>query len=119
MTWLIASVFLKLSMLALYTRIFSTRMLKNWSYVLMVIVACYGISFIVVFLTNCFPIDNLWNPQPGGWCHNPIYEEFASIGLNMVMDLAIVIMPMPALWGLNMPLRNKFFVSIMFSIGLM
>ncbi|KAI1503403.1 hypothetical protein F5X99DRAFT_375139 [Biscogniauxia marginata] len=118
MTWLVGSVCLKLSMLFLYIRIFSIAKFRQWAYALIVVVVCYGIAFIIVFPTNCQPISQLWAPVPDGWCHNPIIEQFASVTLNLVIDLAIVILPMPALWSLKMPRSNKVFISIMFSLGL-
>ncbi|RYP62674.1 hypothetical protein DL771_009615 [Monosporascus sp. 5C6A] len=117
-TWLVGSVCLKLAMLYLYLRVFSIAQFKRWVYALIVVVACYGIAFLAVFPTICHPISHIWAPVPGGWCHNPAIEQFTSVGLNLIIDLAIVILPMPTLWSLKMPLYNKVFISIMFSFGL-
>lgn len=83
----------------------------------MMVVICYGIAFLAVFMTICQPIDQMWNPVPGGWCRDTSDQEFSSVAFNLVLDLAIFILPMPWLWGLKMPLRNKVAVSVMFGIG--
>ena len=119
MTWLAGSICLKLSMLFLYLRIFSVAQFKRWVYALIAVVISYGIAFIIVFPTNCQPIYQLWAPVPGGWCHNVTIEEFASVSINMAIDIAIIVLPMPLLWSLRMPVYNKVFVSVMFSFGLM
>ncbi|KAL7627702.1 hypothetical protein AAE478_001896 [Parahypoxylon ruwenzoriense] len=118
MTWLAGSVCLKLSMLFLYLRIFSVAQFKRWVYALIAIVVSYGIAFFIVFPTNCQPVYQLWAPVPGGWCHDVTIEEFSSVGINLAIDLAIIILPMPILWTLKMPVYNKIFISIMFSCGL-
>jgi hypothetical protein len=118
-TWLVATVCAKMSMLFLYTRIFSVAHFRKSSYAVMVVVVGYFITFMALFMTNCVPLYHLWHPVPGGWCREVTIEEYTSVAFNLVIDLAIVILPMPALWRLQMPLRNKVYVSIMFSIGLM
>ncbi|OTA92688.1 hypothetical protein M434DRAFT_318625 [Hypoxylon sp. CO27-5] len=117
-TWLFGTVCVKLAMLCLYTRIFSTAQFRRWSYALMVVVGCYFVAFLIVFMTNCMPLSNLWDPVPGGWCRELTTEEYTSVVFNLIIDLSIVILPMPALWQLKLPLRNKIFVSIMFGMGI-
>ena len=85
----------------------------------MFIVFGYGISFFCVFLTNCHPITYSWNPVPGGYCKSVTVEEITSVSVNMVIDTAIVILPMPPLWGLRMPIRKKIGISFLFSLGLL
>jgi hypothetical protein len=85
----------------------------------MLVVVGYFIAFMTLFMTNCTPLSHLWHPVPGGWCRQLTTEEYTSVAFNLVIDLGIVILPMPVLWRLQMPLRNKIFVSVMFGIGLM
>ena len=85
----------------------------------MFIVSAYGIAFLCVFLTNCRPISYPWNPMHGGSCRDLSLEETASVSVNMVIDTSIVILPMPPLWGLQMPFRKKFAISGLFGLGLL
>lgn len=83
------------------------------------IVAGYGISFLCVFLTNCDPISYPWRPVPGGHCKSVTVEEITSVSVNMVIDTAIVLLPMRPLWGLRMATRKKVAISFLFSLGLL
>ncbi|KAL6861929.1 hypothetical protein J3F83DRAFT_746202 [Trichoderma novae-zelandiae] len=116
-TWLLGTVFIKLSVLWLYTRIFAVKPFLYWAYVMMGVVGAYGIAFLVLFMTQCHPISQQWDPVPGGSCRNIVVQELTSVSLNMVIDIAIVILPLPALWSLQLAVRSKLVVSVMFSIG--
>lgn len=118
-TWLFATVFCKLSILWLYTCIFTTKSFQIASYTMMGVVGAYGVSFLVVFCTNCQPISQSWNPVEGGHCKDVRIEEIVSVSVNMVIDAIIVVMPMPVLWGLQMPIRKKIAITFLFSLGLM
>lgn len=86
--------------------------------ILIALVASYCVAFFPVFMTNCHPVDQQWNPSPGGWCRDLSIEEFASVSINLALDLAVVILPLPALWKLQMVTRHKVFLSVMFSLGI-
>jgi hypothetical protein len=116
--WLLGSVFVKLSILWLYQRVFTVEVFQRWAWGLMAVVGCYGVSFLVVFLTNCEPVDQLWNPQPDGHCRDQQYSDYATIGINLVLDIAILVLPMPMVWRLKMALNKKIIVTVMFSLGL-
>ncbi|KAI1135143.1 hypothetical protein F5Y05DRAFT_395763 [Hypoxylon sp. FL0543] len=115
--WLLSCVFCKLSILFFYNRIFTIREFRRWSYTLIGVVICYCIAFFAVYMTNCRPIDQLWHPANWGSCREMSISDFATLGTNIALDIAIIILPMPVLWNLHLPLRNKISISIMFSIG--
>jgi hypothetical protein len=116
--WLVGTVFNKLSVLWLYRRIFKTPLFLKWTMGVFCFVVVFGISFFVVFMTQCQPISYLWNPVPGGSCRDLVYQEYASVSVNMAIDVVIFILPLPVLWNLQMTTRKKFYVTIMLSIGL-
>ncbi|KAI4858537.1 hypothetical protein F4820DRAFT_442286 [Hypoxylon rubiginosum] len=116
--WTLGTTAFKLSVLSLYTRIFSIKQFKHLSYALMFISVAYCISFLAVFLATCSPdISQLWNPRPDGYCRDMIIGQLGSVSTNLIIDILIIILPMPFLWNLNMRLRNKITVSILFSLG--
>lgn len=79
----------------------------------------YGIAFIPLFILRCRPISAFWDPQPGYWCREIYIEEISSVSFNLVIDLAIILLPMPLLWGLQMNFTKKFSLTAMFRISLM
>lgn len=84
----------------------------------MAAVVCYLVAFMAVFMTICHPIDQLWNPVPWGHCRDTYVQEFTSVAFNLVLDFSILILPMPWLWRLQMALREKLAVTVMFGIGI-
>lgn len=119
MTWLTGTVCCKLSILALYTSLFRTfRPIRILVWTVSGLVVAYFIAFLPIFLTQCHPISQQWNPVPGGGCRSLAIQEIASIALNIFLDTSIALLPIPALWRLHMALRNKLTIGVMFGMGL-
>ncbi|KAI2639384.1 hypothetical protein GGS21DRAFT_488324 [Xylaria nigripes] len=117
-TYVLGSAFVKMSMLCLLHRIYTTPTFRRWCYVLMALDVIYVVSFIPIFLTNCIPLSQYWDPKPTGWCRNTLISDNVTIGFNLLLDFGILILPLPVLWRLQMSLRDKITVTSMFSIGL-
>ncbi|KAI1110047.1 hypothetical protein F5Y14DRAFT_384680 [Nemania sp. NC0429] len=116
--WLLGIVFAKLSMLCLYIRIFTLRKFQWKAYAAIGLTVAYGITFLGIFIMRCSPISAFWNPQPGYWCRGMYTNEFTSVSFSLVIDLAIILLPMPLLWGLQMNLTKRLALTAMFSISL-
>ncbi|KAF6811047.1 integral membrane protein [Colletotrichum sojae] len=116
-TWLLGTIFIKFAILWMYTRIFATAQFKRWSRILMGIVGAYGVAFLILFMSRCTPMSQQWAPVPDGNCRDITIDQIVSVTINIVVDIAMTALPMPALWGLQMPLRNKIAVSAMFGMG--
>ncbi|KAF7512747.1 hypothetical protein GJ744_000314 [Endocarpon pusillum] len=118
-TWTLATILCKLAILWLYTQIFTTRKFKLAAYTLMGVTVSYAFIFIPIFFTQCKPVHAAWDPVLSLTSCRPITrQEFASVAINMALDLAVVILPLPVVWSLHMPTRKKIAVSLMFSLGL-
>ncbi|GAW18080.1 hypothetical protein ANO14919_075510 [Xylariales sp. No.14919] len=116
-TWIFSTTSIKLAVLTLCMRIFTTAIFKRWATSLMAVDVCFGITFLAVFITRCSPVSQEWDPVPWGWCRSVTLTELSSISVNLVLDTSIVFLPMPWLWNLRMPLSNKIVVTVMFSFG--
>ncbi|TGJ82834.1 hypothetical protein E0Z10_g5933 [Xylaria hypoxylon] len=117
-TYLTGTACVKLTMLFLYHRIYTTPVFRRWNYGAIAFVALYFISFIPVFLTNCIPLSQYWDPKPTGWCRDTLIFDNATVAANLLLDFAVLILPLPVLWRLQMSIRDKLTVTSMFSIGL-
>ena len=72
---------------------------------------------LVAFLI-CQPLAFNWDQTiPGGHCGNGVAAYIAAHSINFALDGSLAILPMPVLWGLQMPTRKKIEISIMFSLG--
>ena len=78
----------------------------------------YAFIFIPIFMTQCSPPAASWNPSLGH-CKPLQKEEYSSVAVNMAIDLAIVALPLPTIWALQMRMRKKLGISFLFSIGLL
>ncbi|RJE19067.1 hypothetical protein PHISCL_08592 [Aspergillus sclerotialis] len=119
MTWLVSTVSCKLSILALYTSLFrSDKRLRYMVWAVYVLIGCYFVAFLALFLTQCRPISYGWNPVPDGSCRSLVTQEILSISLNIFLDTIIALLPMPTLWKLHVNTRKKITIGIMFGLGL-
>ena len=80
----------------------------------------WGIWAALNLWVSCTPIAYLWDPSiPGGHCldHIPV---FISIGvIDIVVDACIFLLPIPMVWNLQLPLRNKLELSFLFGTSIM
>ncbi|KAI1270206.1 hypothetical protein F5Y18DRAFT_6838 [Xylariaceae sp. FL1019] len=117
-TWTTATAAFKLSVLLFYRRVLAIKTVKVLSYVLMGLTVAYWLSFLVVFLTTCTPdISQLWVMRPDGFCRDLNIGQLGSVSTNLALDVFVIILPMPFLWGLQMRTRNKLAVTLVFSLG--
>lgn len=116
-TYLVSTACIKLSMLCLYHRIYTTPTFRRWCHVLIALNVGYIVSFIPLFLTNCIPLSQYWDPKPTGWCRDTLISDNATVAVNLVLDVLVLALPLPVLWRLQMSVRDKLTVTSMFSLG--
>ena len=73
---------------------------------------------LIIFLSNCRPVAKSWNQTLEGSCSSLVTEQVITAVLVMVLDIIIAILPIPILWGLNMPTGKKWGIMLLFSLGL-
>ncbi|KAI1873517.1 hypothetical protein JX265_005139 [Neoarthrinium moseri] len=83
--------------------------------------AC-GVSYIAVFLTitfGCFPTYKNWQvlPDPGLKCTFRMQNFLVTVVLNVLTDAAILCIPLPLLWQLQVPLKKKLVVGLLICSG--
>jgi len=80
----------------------------------------YGISFVAATVFQCMPVSYSWNSWDGehvGTCNNIHLQGWLSAAFNMVLDMIVIALPMPYIYGLNMSLKKKLMVMFIFSLG--
>lgn len=64
------------------------------------------------------PVAYFWDKAiKGGHCMNEYAVWFTNAGVNIVTDFAIIILPMPVLRSLNLPLKQKRGLILVFTLG--
>ncbi|KAF7958143.1 hypothetical protein EAE96_003705 [Botrytis aclada] len=109
----------KTSVLLFYRRIFPS---KNFHCVIWCLVAftiCYSSASVLANLFSCRPISASWDIQYAGTakCINRPVFYFAQAGLGIATDFATVIAPLPMMWNLQIPIRQKIGVGGILIMG--
>ncbi|MCJ1250588.1 hypothetical protein MMC30_007816 [Trapelia coarctata] len=107
----------KLSIVCLYLRIFTSKFAQVSSYTLLVVLISTWISFVVAATVQCFPIAYAWDKSLKGQCFNQTAFYSASNVPNTVTDLAMLLLPMPTIWGLQISKFRKLGLTMIFVTG--
>ena len=114
---------LKSAILLEWARIFGpgSRKAFRWScYIIAALNAIFYTINIIIECTGCTPLEYYWDKSiPGGICRYPSRLLLISAIVNLVFDVAILILPQGVIWRLNMSRRKRIGCSIVFVIGLL
>ena len=111
----------KLAVLLLYQRIFTGDIFRKAVWIGFALVFCWTVGYFFAFLLQCWPISTNWT-GPGGnvsLCVNTVDLLVSHAWSDTFLDVAILLMPLPCIWGLQMKTRHKIGVSAIFLLGLL
>jgi len=110
---------IKVSILYLYLRIFGVKPRMRWACIIqIVLVIIWGLVTLFLFVFQCKPVSVAWSPtRAGGECfeYRPLF--IGTNTANVVMDFAILVTPLPSIWGLNLAPAKKLWVSAVLGLG--
>lgn len=116
-----AIAFAKISILYMFLRIFVQPVYRYLTYTLIAIQTGALLSVTIITCVQCTPISYLWEPQlhPDGHCID--LNAFWRWGHfpQIITDVAVLILPLPALWALKLSTRDKIGVVVTFCTGSM
>ncbi|KAK4444715.1 hypothetical protein QBC34DRAFT_384933 [Podospora aff. communis PSN243] len=108
----------KISILLFYRRIFGTGIV--WAVVL-VLTCAHWAEVTITWLVGCRPIDYYWrqytDPTATGSCIDAPLFYFCNGIIGLVIDVAILLVPTPTIWKLNLPTTKKIFVGGILLLG--
>lgn len=108
---------IKLSILLLYKRTFTIKSMRYAIYFVGFFVLSSAISNTLSFAFQCTPPAKFWNIELPGHCVNqPMLIMLASL-FSFLTDFAIYIMPMPVIWRLQLTVRRKVELTLVFAVG--
>ncbi|MCJ1270110.1 hypothetical protein MMC22_010004 [Lobaria immixta] len=82
------------------------------------VVSCWALSVVLETFLLCRPFKYNWDPTLNHTCGNRIASYIASGGLNLVTDIMVLSLPVPMVWALRIPRRNKIILFGVFGVGL-
>ena len=116
----ITTTFIKITILILYRRTFTTRRFQRPIWIVGAIVIANSIGVFVSVCCYCTPIAHSWNPlEVPGRCINEVVATTMFSLTLLITDLIIYTMPMPITWQLEMTTRRKVETTLVFTLGLL
>ncbi|KAM0801784.1 hypothetical protein BDR22DRAFT_971982 [Usnea florida] len=116
--WVSANTCVKLSILHLYKQLFPIRKFRIMVYAVMLLVVGFWTSTIVRMFFLCSPLAFYWDKSiKGGTCLNNYATSLSVSIINLILDLIVVALPMPMLWGLQVTTSKKIGLTTVFGIG--
>lgn len=104
----------------MYNRIFSVdRTFRRFVVALSGLVLCFWIGCTIANLVNCLPMKYIWinsltDPR---YCFNFNIFWFASGICETFIDLLVLLLPIKAIFGLQLSTRQKLAVGSVFLLG--
>lgn len=117
MLWNVTVCFSKLSVLFMYATIFVQDSLLRWARYVGVFVVTWNVANIIAALVICLPIGRNWDFAIPGKCGSQP-RFYTSMGvINILTDVAILALPLPYLFSLQMAWKRKLMATGMLTIG--
>jgi hypothetical protein len=107
----------KLTVVLLYRRIFVTRVFKIITAVLSAIIICWWIAVLLTQVFSCRPVEASWKPALAESCIDTIMFYNAVTISNVILDVIILVLPLPMVWRLHMTSKTKLQVCGVFAVG--
>ena len=111
----------KCSILFLYLRIFGiNQRFRRIAYGLLVIAVAWGTSLTIGAIFQCKPIAAAYDPLISHKSCIKVRDYFVVTSiLNVLIDVAILVLPLPLLWQLQLSTSRKLTLSVILTLGIL
>ncbi|GME23701.1 Integral membrane protein [Neofusicoccum parvum] len=109
----------KISVCIGYLGLFPGKKNRLFCYVMIGYSSMYGVALFFAHVFQCTPISVFWNEpfDPGNGCINKLALYTTAAALNSLGDLLVYLWPVRFLFKLQMPLKHRLGLIILFSLG--
>ncbi|KAK1762011.1 hypothetical protein QBC33DRAFT_552908 [Phialemonium atrogriseum] len=108
----------KWSILWMLKRIFAVRSFQIVTWAIIIVQAAWMIMTVLIGLLICRPVQKNWDPTVEGTCGNQIAGYTAVSVYNVIVDVAMCILPIPMIYKLQVKKPYKVALFGIFSIGI-
>jgi fucose permease len=111
----------KTSILIFYLRLSrnTVKLLRIASYVTLVVVNIAGIVLTFLNVFQCKPVSAVFDGSgSSAQCIPLVTLYLASAPVNIITDLAILVLPIPVLTGMRLPQKQKTILVVTFALGI-
>lgn len=112
--------FIKTSALSLYLRLTPNANFRRVALTMMAIIASQATANVFTCIFQCSPVTFVWGqviPGMHGRCININAFYLANAALNILTDFMTYTLPMPMLWKLQLPKRQKIGLITILGLG--
>jgi hypothetical protein len=119
--WVTANTLVRVSILLLYIDIFPVRTFVKVCYGFLALNVSYWLEVILLRLLICIPMSYNWDTIIAhGACRGTVtHAAYINGVVNILMDICMVLLPMPILWTLKMATGKKVALSFIFGLGIL
>ncbi|KAI3398753.1 hypothetical protein diail_8620 [Diaporthe ilicicola] len=113
---------IKISICFFYMRIFQSPGFQKVMWATQIFNVLTMLVFFLVGWAQCRPLNLFWQGWDGehkGSCFNINAFAYAHSAVNIAIDLWMLILPATQVWRLNMTLKKKLAVTLMFACGIL
>jgi hypothetical protein len=110
----------KISILFFYLKVFPGRGFRYCVYALIALNLSYAIVFDLLLAFQCHPIQGAWRSWDGTFeakCISINILGWTAAAINILLDLAVIALPLPELFRLSMSMKKKVQIVMMFAVG--
>ncbi|KAF5012513.1 hypothetical protein FDECE_1439 [Fusarium decemcellulare] len=109
--------FIKLTFLAHYYRLLAIQEMKRVYKAAIVIVGGWALSQVLVGIFICWPVQGFWDKTVDARCIPNQPQWYINAAGNIVTDIMVFLLPIPAIRSLRLPRTQKFILAGIFSLG--
>ncbi|PQE13588.1 integral membrane protein [Rutstroemia sp. NJR-2017a BVV2] len=115
-----ANSFIRLSILDFMLKVFPVKKFRRFVYFLQGATIAYLVACTIVWFAICRPFRYNWllGPTTRKHCGNLSVNFLLSAIFNIILDVCIIVLPMPMLWKLHMNTHKKVALSFVFGLGI-
>ncbi|KAK7747570.1 hypothetical protein SLS62_009069 [Diatrype stigma] len=110
----------KISILFFYLKVFPKRSFRICAWVLIGLNLAYFLAYDFLLIFQCQPIPGAWRVWDGEFeakCISINVLGWSAAVINIVLDLAVIILPLPELFRLSMSMKKRVQIVAMFAVG--
>ncbi|KAF3941829.1 hypothetical protein ABW19_dt0209601 [Dactylella cylindrospora] len=109
----------KVSILCFYFRLVQNGPFRILTWVTLVAVIGLGIAYALMVIFYCVPVQAYWNPlaHPDAKCLSDGAALISNAAVNIFLDCWLWIMPVPIVWSVHLPLRQRIGLVAVFALG--
>ena len=114
--------FSRLSALAFYARMFRLKSnpIRWWRwcfYVVTVLTTIWMVANCIFDIFQCEPVSKYWDQDIPGNCQGQLLSFVEGAISSVIIDLLILILPLPQIFKLQIPTRRKYLIAGAFVLG--